>query len=101
MIYQCLLEENELVFVSLNLETGEDNCDIIKILIDSVRLELNHIRGKAAKEALPEVVWRNVEYHTRKDTVSTIFSKYVNPGKDSEWTTADVAYILNGLSRLY
>jgi hypothetical protein len=93
------LEAKKLVFISLDLETGGENCGIIHILAEIVRLEINRIEDKAAKDMLSSVVQGSGVYHEGENSPSTIFNKYVNPGKDAEWVPAVVAKVLHGLSK--
>ena len=82
-IWHSLFEEQKLVFNSLDLETGGENCGIIQLLAEVVCLEINRFKSKAAKASLTGVVRVRGVYRNREDTAGTIFSKYINSGKDA------------------
>jgi len=98
-ICHALLEEKKLVFVSLDLETGGENCGIIQISAEIVRLELSRVQGKAAKDTLTGVSRGTAFYRDEDDAPSELFNEYVNPGEDAEWAPAAVNEVSHGLSK--
>jgi hypothetical protein len=64
-------KQNKVVFVSLDLETGGENCGIIQLSAEFIRPELSRDGTKVAKDTLSKV--------TRGGT----FNEYVNPGEDA------------------
>ena len=87
------------MFVSLDLETGGENCGIIQISAEIVRLELSRVQGKAAKDTLAGVSRGTAFYRDEDDAPSELFNEYVNPGEDAEWAPAAVNEVSHGLSK--
>ena len=67
------------MFVSLDLETGGENCGIIQISAEIVRLELSRVQGKVAKDTLAGVSRGTAFYRDGEDAPSKLFNEYVNP----------------------
>ena len=88
---------NKLVFVSLDLKTGGENCGIIQLSTKIVRLEINREKEKTAKDTLRNVFREGTVYHERDNPRGGEFNEYVNPGEDAEWSS--VASEITGLSR--
>ena len=91
-----LLKQNKLVFLSLDIETGGENCGIVQLSAEIVRLELNREEGKTAHDTLANVVRDGTLYHEHDNPGGGEFNKYVNPGEDAEWSRA--ATEITGLS---
>ena len=85
------------MFVSLDLETVGENCGIIQISAEILRLKLSRVQGKAAKDTLVGVSRGTAFYRNGEDAPSELFNKYVNPGKDTEWAPATVNEVSHGL----
>jgi len=78
------MKQKKVVFLSLDLETGGEECGIIQLSAEFIRPELCRDGGKVAKDTLSKV------------TRGVIFNEYVNPGEDAEWATAAIE--VTGLS---
>ena len=92
-----LLNQNRIVFLSLDLETGGEGCGIIQISAEVVRPSLKREGKKVAKDSLAGPVERGeVQYRDEVNPGGTLFNEYVNPGSDAEWSAEATA--VTGLS---
>ena len=92
-----LLNQNRIVFLSLDLETGGEGGGIIQISAEVVRPSLKREGKKVAKDSLAGPVERGeVQYRDEVNPGGTLFNEYVNPGSDAEWSAEATA--VTGLS---
>jgi hypothetical protein len=90
--------EKKLVFVSLDLETGGENCGIVQLSAEIARIELDQNEGNVRKDTLSNVVRDGTVFNEQTNSGGMAFNEYVNPGEDAEWAAAATA--THGLSAM-
>ena len=85
-------------FVSLDLETGRENCVIVQLSAEIARIELDQNEGKVGKDTLSNVVRDGTVFNEQTNSGGMAFNEYVNPGEDAEWAAA--ATTTHGLSAM-
>ena len=90
--------QDKLVFVSLDLETGGEGCGIVQISTKIVRPVLKRDGQKTSNDELAGPVERGTtQYNEHSNPGGLLFNEYVNPGEDAEWS-ADATNV-TGLSK--
>ena len=93
-----LFKEKKIVFVSLDLETGGENCGIVQLSAELVRLDIKPEGEKqVAKDVLAGVEREGTTYNESSNPGGQCFNEYVHPGEDAEWSSS--ATQVHGLSR--
>jgi len=90
-----LLEGNKLVFFSLDLETGGENCGIIQLSVEIIRGEIKRGGTTAAKDTFSSLQWGEGVFHEENCPSGTMFNEYVKPREDAEWNTAGAVHGLS------
>ena len=91
------IKQKKVVFLSLDLETGGEDCGIIQISDEIIRPELAREGGKVPKDTLANVTREGTLYNPETNPGGGLFNAYVHPGEDAEWSPA--ATEVTGLSR--
>ena len=61
------ITEKKLVFVSLDLETGGENCGIVQLSAEIARIELDQNEGKVGKDILSNEVRDGIVFNEKKN----------------------------------
>ena len=93
-----LLNDNKLVFLSLDLETGGENCGIIQLSAEIVRIKMQRGGQGPEKDSISSVQRGEGVYNEETNTGGTTFNEYVNPGDDAEWNEAACVHGLTSSS---
>lgn len=91
------IKQDKLVFVSLDLETGGEDCGIIQLSAEIVRVVIERDGAKAAKDTLASMSREGTLFNDDDNPTGGEFNEYVNPGRDAVWS--DAAIEITGLSR--
>ena len=91
------IKQKKVVFLSLDLETGGEDCGIIQISGEIIRPELAREGGKVPKDTLANVTREGTLYNPETNPGGGLFNAYVHPGEDAEWSPAAIE--VTGLSR--
>ena len=79
------LNDGRVKFLSLDLETGGEECGMIQLSAEFVRPKLNRGGKTAAKDSLASLDRGEDVFHAQNNPQGTVFNEYVNPGEDAEW----------------
>jgi hypothetical protein len=90
-----LLEGKKLVFFSLDLETGGENCGIIQLSVEIVRGEIRRGGKTAAKDTFATIQRGEAVFHQDSCPAGTLFNEYVKPRDDAEWNMAGAVHGLS------
>ena len=93
-----LLNDDNLVFLSLDLETGGENCGIIQLSAEIVRIKMQRGGQGPGKDSISSVQQGDGVYNAETNTGGTTFNEYVNPGDDAEWNEAACVHGLTSSS---
>ena len=77
-----LLEGNKLVFFSLDLETGRENCGIIQLSVEIIRGEIKRGGKTAVKDTFSTIQRGEGVFHEEKFSSRTLFNAYFKPQED-------------------
>ena len=84
------LNDGTIKFLSLDLETGGEECGIIQLSAEFVRPKL-HRGGKTAVKDSLESLERGDDniFDKQNNPQGTVFDEYVQPPEDAEWNEGD------------
>ena len=86
------------MFLSLDLETGGENCGIIQLSAEIVRIDLKRGDKGFEKDTIANIERGDQTYNEQSNPRGTIFDEYVNPGEDAEWNEAACVHGLSASS---
>ena len=80
-------KQKKVVFLSLDLETGGEECCIIQLSGKIIRPEITRDGGYLANDTLSNVTREGTLYHPETNPGGEAFNAYVNPREDAVWSS--------------